>query len=50
MTIRPIRSEKDYQEALAEMKRLWGAKSRTEEGDRLDVLSGGHPVVRRIPG
>jgi HTH-type transcriptional regulator/antitoxin HigA len=37
--IRPIHSEADYQEALAKVGRLWGARSGTPEGDRLDVLA-----------
>ena len=37
--LKPIRSESDYEEALKELKRLWGAKSGTLEGDRLDVLA-----------
>ncbi len=37
--VKPIRSEADYEEALAEVERLWGAKSGTPEGDRLDVLA-----------
>jgi HTH-type transcriptional regulator/antitoxin HigA len=37
--IRPIRTKKDYESALAEVERLWGAKSGTPEGDRLDVLA-----------
>lgn len=37
--LKPIRSEADYEEALAEVERLWGAKSGTPEGDRLDVLA-----------
>lgn len=36
--LKPIRTEADYEEALAEVERLWGAKSGTPEGDRLDVL------------
>jgi HTH-type transcriptional regulator / antitoxin HigA len=36
--IRPIRNETDYEAALAEVARLWGARSETSEGDRLDVL------------
>jgi HTH-type transcriptional regulator/antitoxin HigA len=35
----PIRTEADYEAALAEVARLWGAKSDTPEGDRLDVLA-----------
>jgi HTH-type transcriptional regulator/antitoxin HigA len=37
--IKPIRNVKDYEAALAEVERLWGAKSGTPRGDRLDVLS-----------
>jgi HTH-type transcriptional regulator/antitoxin HigA len=37
--IKPIRSDKDHAAALAEVERLWGAKSGTSKGDRLDVLA-----------
>jgi HTH-type transcriptional regulator/antitoxin HigA len=37
--LRPIRSEADYEAAVAEIERLWGAKAGTPEGDRLDVLA-----------
>ncbi len=37
--VKPIRDEKDYEAALAEVERLWGAKSGTPAGDRLDVLA-----------
>lgn len=37
--LKPIRTETDYDEALAEIGRLWGAKSGTPDGDRLDVLA-----------
>ena len=37
--IKPIRNTKDYEAALAEVERLWGAKSGTPRGDRLDVLT-----------
>jgi HTH-type transcriptional regulator / antitoxin HigA len=37
--IKPIRSEKDYEAAMAEVEVLWGAKSGTPKGDRLDVLA-----------
>jgi HTH-type transcriptional regulator / antitoxin HigA len=37
--LKPIRTEEDYEAALAEIGRLWGAKSGTLEGDRLDVLA-----------
>jgi HTH-type transcriptional regulator / antitoxin HigA len=38
MEIRPIRTDKDHQAALAEIEACWGAPEGTEEGDRLDVL------------
>ncbi len=37
--IKPIRSGVDYEAALAEVERLWGARSGTPEGARLDVLA-----------
>src|SRR5438876_3734368 len=37
--VRPIRTKRDYEGALEEVERLWGAKSGTREGDRLDVLA-----------
>lgn len=39
MEIKPIRTEADYEAALAEIERIWGAQERTSEGDRLDVLA-----------
>lgn len=38
MRIRPIKTEADYEEALAEIEKLWGAEENTPKGDRLDVL------------
>jgi HTH-type transcriptional regulator / antitoxin HigA len=38
MKIRPIRTEVDYNEVLADVNRLWGSKHGTPAGDRLDVL------------
>ena len=35
--IKPIRTEADY--ALTEIERLWGSKSGTPRGDRLDLLA-----------
>jgi HTH-type transcriptional regulator / antitoxin HigA len=35
--IKQIRTKKDYEAALAEVERLWGAKLGTPNGDRLDV-------------
>ena len=37
--LKPIRSEADYDAALAEIERLWGARAGTVEGDRLDILA-----------
>ena len=37
--IKPFRSEADYEAALAEVDRLWGARSGTPQGDRHDVLA-----------
>jgi HTH-type transcriptional regulator/antitoxin HigA len=37
--VKPIRSNADYEAALKEIERLWGAKSGTRNGDRLDVLA-----------
>lgn len=36
---KPIRSTKDYEKALQEVEVLWGSKSGTPKGDRLDVLA-----------
>lgn len=38
MSIHPIRTEADYDAALAEIEKLWGSKPRTPNGDHLDVL------------
>jgi HTH-type transcriptional regulator/antitoxin HigA len=38
MTIKPIKTERDYQRTLKEIDKLWEAKPNTAEGDRLDVL------------
>lgn len=37
--MKPIRTEADYEAALAEMEALWGTKLGTPMGDRLDVLA-----------
>jgi HTH-type transcriptional regulator/antitoxin HigA len=37
--VKPIRTKKDHEAALMEVGRLWGAKSGSLEGDRLDVLA-----------
>ncbi|HIO97805.1 MAG TPA: transcriptional regulator [Leucothrix sp.] len=38
MDIQPIKNEKDYDQALADIEVLWGAEEGTEKGDKLDVL------------
>ena len=38
METKPIRNEADYENALHEIQRVWGAKEKTPEGDRLDIL------------
>ena len=38
MTIRPIKTERDYRKALKEIEKLWDAKQNAPKGDRLDVL------------
>ena len=38
MTIKPIKTERDYRNALKEVERLWDAKPNTPKGDRLDVV------------
>jgi HTH-type transcriptional regulator/antitoxin HigA len=37
--LKPIRNTTDYEAALTEVERLWGAKAGTPKGDRLDVLA-----------
>ena len=36
--IQPIKTERDYDAALADVEALWGAQPDTPEGDKLDVL------------
>ena len=36
---KPIRSEADYDEAFAEVERLWDSKLGTPDGDRLEILA-----------
>ena len=37
--LKPIRTKADYEKALNEVGRLWGAKIGTREGNRLDMLA-----------
>jgi HTH-type transcriptional regulator/antitoxin HigA len=39
MELKPIRSEAEYQQALAEIEQLFAAKAGTAEGERLDLLT-----------
>ena len=36
--VKPIHTAADHRAALKEVERLWGSKSGTPDGDRLDVL------------
>jgi HTH-type transcriptional regulator/antitoxin HigA len=36
--LRPIRTEANYKACVAEVRRLWGARAGTRDGNRLDVL------------
>jgi HTH-type transcriptional regulator / antitoxin HigA len=38
MEIKPVRTQADHQKALREIESLWGARQKTPQGDRLDVL------------
>ncbi len=38
MNIKPIKTKKDYNEALKQIEMLFGAKKNSSEGDMLDVL------------
>lgn len=37
--VKPIRTEADYETAMADVAALWGSPSGTPKGDRLDVLA-----------
>ena len=39
MKIKPIRTKADYERALREIERMWGAKEGTPQGNQLDVLA-----------
>ena len=39
MTLRPLKTEADYKEALAEIESVFNAEANTPEADRLDVLA-----------
>lgn len=38
MELRPIRTDRDHRQALAQVEKLWGAREGTPDGDRLDIL------------
>ncbi len=38
MEVHPLKTLSDYEQALTEIERLWGAEPNTPEGDKLDVL------------
>ncbi len=37
--LKPIKTEADYDAAMAEVAALWGSRSGTPDGDRLDILA-----------
>jgi HTH-type transcriptional regulator/antitoxin HigA len=37
--VKPIRTKRDHEAALKEVEHLWGAKTGTRDGNRLDVLA-----------
>ena len=39
MNIKPIKTEKDYEESLEILASVWGAKEGTEDFDRLDIMA-----------
>jgi HTH-type transcriptional regulator/antitoxin HigA len=38
MTIKPIKTERDYRNTLEQIEKLWDARPNTSNGDRLEVL------------
>lgn len=38
MDIHPIKTEKDYENGLQEIEKLWGSPIETPEGEKLDIL------------
>jgi HTH-type transcriptional regulator / antitoxin HigA len=38
MNIHPLKNEKDYREALKEIRNLWDTEPNTPKGDRLEVI------------
>jgi HTH-type transcriptional regulator/antitoxin HigA len=38
MQMKPIKTEADYEAALLEIERLWGAAEGSSDGDRLEIL------------
>ena len=39
MTVKPIKTEKDYQQALARLELIFNSKKDTPEGDELEILT-----------
>ena len=39
MTIKVIKNNREHQQALKAIERLWNAKPRTSQGDKLELLS-----------
>jgi HTH-type transcriptional regulator/antitoxin HigA len=39
MQLKPIKNKADYEAALEEIERLWGAEEGSADGDRLEILA-----------
>ncbi len=39
MKLKPIKTKKDYLEAIKEIEKIWDASPKTPMGDKLDILS-----------
>ena len=39
MNIKPIKTKKDYQNALKRVEKIWNAKPNSKAGDELDILA-----------
>lgn len=39
MNIKPVKTKKDYKEALTRIEKIWNAESGTKMGDELEILS-----------
>ena len=49
MEIRPIKTKKDYQLALARLELIFDAKKNSKEGDELEILSIAYEALMIAP-